>query len=29
MEMAMDTYVCERSTTQAEIEDIVKISSQL
>ena len=24
MEMTMDAYVCEGSTTQAEIEDIVK-----
>ena len=29
MEMTMDAYVCEGSTTQVEIEDIVKISYQL
>ena len=28
MEMTMDAYVCEGSTTQVEIEDIVKISYQ-
>ena len=29
MEMAMDAYVCERSTTQVEVEHIVKILYQL
>ena len=29
MEMTMDAYVCEGSTTQAEIEGMVKISYQL
>ena len=29
MEMTMIAYVCEGSTTQAEIEKIVKISYQL
>ena len=29
MEMTMDAYVCERSTTQVEIEHIVKIAYQL
>ena len=29
MKMTMDAYVCEGSTTQVEIEDIVKISCQL
>ena len=29
MKMNMDAYVCEGSTTQVEIEDIVKISYQL
>ena len=29
MEMTMDAYVCKGSTTQVEIEDIVKISYQL
>ena len=29
MEMTMDTYVCEGSTTQVETEEIVKISYQL
>ena len=29
MEVTMDAYVCEGSTTQAEIEEMVKISYQL
>ena len=29
MEMTMGAYVCEKNTTQAEIEEIVKISYQL
>ena len=29
MEMTIDAYVCEGSTTQVELEEIVKISYQL